>query len=255
MEYQKITNLLDNALNQPSKFRTKHWVEINDGGRGIYNVNSQIKFKTAMLRSNLCNYADAYILGKGTITVANTSVAGAAANNTNKKLILKNCVPFTNHISEINNRQVDNAKDIDIVMPMCNLLEYSNNCSKTSGSLWQYCKDIPAVNNNGNIVNFSEANVTDSFNSKSKITGQTDDDGEIDNIEIMVPLKYLSNFWRTLEMPLNNCEVNLILTWSENRVIVSTNVANPGATFTITETKMCVLVVTLSIQDNAKLLT
>ena len=111
-------------------------------------------------------------------------------------------------------------------MPMYNLIEYSKSYSKTSGGLWEYCKDIPAVNNNDNIVDFNGANATDSFNSKAKITGQTDDDGEIDNVEIMVPLKYLSNFWRTLEMLLINCEVNLILTWSANCVIVSTNVAN-----------------------------
>ena len=140
-------------------------------------------------------------------------------------------------------------RDIDIVMPMYNLID-----SKTSGSLWQYCKDIPTVNNNGDIVNFNRANAPNSFNFKAKITGQTDDDGEIDNVEIMVPLKYLSNFWRTLEMPLINCEVNLILTWSANCVIVSTNVANQGATFTITETRLYVPVVTLSTQDNAKLL-
>ena len=140
------------------------------------------------------------------------------------------------------------------IMAMYNLIEYSDNYSKTSGSLWQYCKDIPAVNNNGNIVNFNEANATDSFNSKAKITGQTDDDGEIDNVEIMVPLKYLSNFWRTLEIPLINCEVNLILIWSVNCVIVSTINANKGKTFAITETKLYVPVVTLSTQDNAKLL-
>ena len=122
-------------------------------------------------------------------------------------------------------------------MPMYNLIEYSDNYSKTSGSLWQYCKHIPAVNNNGNIVYFSGDNATDSFNSKAKITGQSDDDGEIDNVEIMVTLKYLSNFWRTLEMSLINCEVILIWTWSSNCVIVSTNVANQTATFTITETK------------------
>ena len=122
-------------------------------------------------------------------------------------------------------------------MPMHNLIEYSNNYSKTSGSLWQYCIDIPAVNNNGNIVNFNDANATDSFHSKAKVTGQTDDNGEIDNAEIMVPLKYLRNFWRTLEMPLIICEVNLILTWSANFFIVATNVANQGATFTITENK------------------
>ena len=232
----------------------KNWVEINDESRGVYNVNSQIKFKTTMLKSSLCDYSDAYILVKGTITVDDTSTAGAAANNTNKKVIFKNCAPFTNCISEINNTQVDNAKDIDIVMPMCNLTEYSNNYSKASGSLWQYCKDIPAVNNNGNIVNFNEANATDSFNSKAKVTGQTDDDGEIDNVEIMVPLKYLSNFWRSLEMALSSCEVNLILTWSANCVIVCTNVAKQCATFIITETNIYVPAVTLSTQDNAKIL-
>ena len=90
-------------------------------------------------------------------------------------------------------------------MPMCNLIEYSDNYSKTSGSLWQYCKEIPAVDNHGDIVNFNGANATDSINFKTKITGQTNDDGRID-VEIMVPLKYLSNFWRTLEMPLINCK-------------------------------------------------
>ena len=103
MEYQKIANLIDdNTLNQPSKFRTKNWIEINDESREAYNVNSQIKFKTTMLKSSLCDYSDVYILAKGIITVNNTAV-GAAANNTNKKVIFKNCAPFTNCISEINN--------------------------------------------------------------------------------------------------------------------------------------------------------
>ena len=131
---------------------------------------------------------------------------------------------------------------------MYNLIGYSNNYLKTCGSLWHYCKDIPAVNKNDDIVNFNEAN-------EAEITGQTDDNGEIDNVEIMIPLKYLSNFWRTLEMPLINCEVNLVLTCSANCVIVSTNVENQGATFTITETKLHVPVVTLSTQGNAKLVT
>ena len=139
-------------------------------------------------------------------------------------------------------------------MPMYNFIEYSNNYSKTSGSLWQYCKDIPAVNNAGNIVDFTATNTTDSFKFKTKITGQTGDDGRIDNVEIMVPLKYLSNFWRTLEMPLINCEVELILNWSANCVIIYTNVNNQVPTFTITETNLYVPVVTLSTQDNAKLL-
>ena len=90
-------------------------------------------------------------------------------------------------------------------MPMYNLIEYSDNYSKTSGSLWQYCKEIPAVNNHDNIVSFDGANATDSFNFKTKINGQTNDNGKID-VEILVPLKYLSNFWRSLEMRLINCE-------------------------------------------------
>ena len=211
MEYQKIANLMDEASNQPSKFKTKNWVEINDESRGTCNVNSQIKFKTTMLKSSICNYSDAYALVKGTITVNNTAAANADANNTNKKVIFKNCAPFTYCISEINNTQVVNAKDIDIVMPMYNLIEYSDNYSKTSGSLWQYCKDIPAADNNNPIINFAENNFTDSFNFKVKITGQTGDVGT-KNVEIMAPLKYLSNFWRTLLMPLINCEINLILT-------------------------------------------
>ena len=173
MEYQKIANLIDEASNQPSKFRTKNWVEINDESRGTYNVNRQIKFKTTMLKSSLRDYSNAYIIVKGTITVNNTAA--------------------------------------------------------------------------------DSFNLTDSFNFKVKITGQTGDDGT-KNVEITVPLKYLSNFWRTLEMPLINCEVNLILTWSSTCVIVSTNNTNQNATFTITNTRLYVPVVTLSTQENAKLL-
>ena len=137
---------------------------------------------------------------------------------------------------------------------MYNLIEYSNNYTKISGSLWQYCKDIPAVNNNGDIFYFNGAIATDSFNLKAKLTGQTDDNGEINDFEMMVPLKYLSNFWRNLEMPLINCEVNVILTWSANYVILHTNVTNEILKFTITETKLYVPVSTLSTNDNATLL-
>ena len=102
MEYQKIRNLLDSSSNQPSKFNTKNWVEINDNSRETYSVNKQISFKTPMLRSSLCDYSDAYILVKGTITVNNTGTA-AAPNNTNKKVIFKNCASFTSSIRKINN--------------------------------------------------------------------------------------------------------------------------------------------------------
>ena len=114
--------------------------------------------------SSLCDYSDAYILVKGNISVNNNAGAGAALNNIGKKVIFKNCAPFTNCISKINNTQIDNAEYIDIVMPMYNLIEYSDNYSKTSGSLWQYCKDIPAVDDNNDIVIFNGANGTDSFN-------------------------------------------------------------------------------------------
>ena len=137
---------------------------------------------------------------------------------------------------------------------MYNLIEYSENYSKTSGSLWQYCKDIPTVNNNGNIVDFTVANATTtSLTFKSKITGQTDNNGRIP-IEPMVPLKYLSNFWRTLEVLFINCDVKLILTWSASCVTINTNVANQLLTFEITDTSIYVPVVTLSTQDNVKLL-
>ena len=224
MEYQKIASLLNNASNKPSKFRTRNWAEINDEARGTYSHNKQIKFKTSILRSSLCDYSDAYLLVKGNITVNNTAPADAAANNTNKKVIFKNCVPFTNCISKINT-QIENAEYIDIVMPMYNLIEHSDNYSKTSGILWQYCKGIPAIDNDGGIVNFNGANATDSFNFKTKITVQTNDD-EIISAEIMVPLKSLTTSWGTLEMPLINCEVELILNWSENCVIIYTDVNN-----------------------------
>ena len=134
MEYQKIANLIDDASNQPSKFRTKNWVEINDESRGTCNVNSQIKFKTTMLKSSLCDYSDAYILVKGTITIAEEGADAAArhADERDKGAAFKNCAPFTNCISEINNTQVNNAKDIDLVMSMYNLIEYSDNYEKTS---------------------------------------------------------------------------------------------------------------------------
>ena len=130
-----------------------------------------------MLRSSSCDYGDAYILVKGNITVNNTAAAGAAADNTNKKLIFKNCAPFTNCISKINNIQIDNAEYIDIIMPVYNLIRYGDNYSKTSGSLWRYCNEIPAVNNNDAIVD-----ATDSFSFKTKITGKTADNNDNSNI-------------------------------------------------------------------------
>ena len=245
MEYQKIANFIDDTSNQPSKFRTRNWVEINDDSRGAYNVNSQIKFNTTMLKSSLCDYSDAYILVKGTITTEGEGADAAArhADERDKGVASKNCAPFTNCISEVNNTQVDNAKDIDIVMPMYNLTEYSDNYAKTSGSLWQYFRDEPDYNN--------DMDESESFKSKIKITGKTPNNGNGKDVEIMVPLKYLSNFWRTHEMPWINCEVNLILTRSSTCVIT---VSNGAGTFAITDKKLYVPVVTLSTQENTKFL-
>ena len=152
MEYQKITNFLDNAPNQPAKFRTKNWAEINDVAHVMYNTNSQIRFKTSMFKSSLCGYSDAYILVSGTVTVPNTETA--VNPNNRKNTLIKNCAPFTECISEINNTQIDNAKVIDIVMPMYNLIDYSDNYSKTSGSLWQYCRHEIFLDNNGATADF-----------------------------------------------------------------------------------------------------
>ena len=193
MEYQKIINLLKNTPNQLSKFRTKSWVEVSDESRGTYIVNSQIKFKTPMLRSSLCYYSDAYILVSVTITVPNKAAVGAIQKNI-KNIIIKSCAPFTNCISDINNTQIDNAKDIDIVMSMYNLIEYSDDYSKTSVSLWQFYRDQPFINDNGGIADFpADNNNSVSFKYKTKIAGRIGVDGT-KNVKIRVPLKYLSNF-------------------------------------------------------------
>ena len=130
--------MLNDASDQPSKLRTRNWVEINDESRGTYTSND-IKLKTTILRPNLCDYADAYILVKGTIIIIGVENDDAAKrlDERNKGVVLKNCAPFTKCISRINNTDADNAQDINIVMPMYNLIEYSDNYPKTSGSLWQ----------------------------------------------------------------------------------------------------------------------
>ena len=132
--------------------KQKSLAQINEEASYTYSPNKQIKFKTAMLRSSLCDYGYAYILVKGNMTVNNTAAEGAFANINNKKVVFKNCAPLTSCISKINNTEVDNAEYIDIVMPMYKLIEYSDNYSKTSGNLWQYCKEIPALNDDGDIL-------------------------------------------------------------------------------------------------------
>ena len=129
MEYQKILKLLDDTTNQPSKLRTRNWIEIDDESQGDYNDdnnndnddNNNIKFKTTLIRSNLFDYSDPYTLVKRTVTVPNTEATGAALSNTNKKVVFKNCAPFTSCITEINITKVNYPEDIDIAMPIYNL--------------------------------------------------------------------------------------------------------------------------------------
>ena len=125
----------------------------------------------------MCDFSNAYILAKGTIAVTNTAAQGAGSNAASKKVIFKKCAPFINCMSRINNLQEDDAHDIDVVMPLYNLMEYSDNYSKTSGILWQYCRAKPALDANGAIIDFTVANsISDTFKIKEKITSETDND-------------------------------------------------------------------------------
>ena len=201
MEYEKIITLSVNTQNEPSKFRTRNWVKINGESRAIYNKDNQIKFRTSMIRSNFCDYSDAYILVSGTITIdgAGEDNNAKGEDERNKGVTFKNCASFTECITNINNTQIDNAKDIDVMMPMYNLIEYSDNYSKTSGSLLKYYRDDP----NDNIAQ------SETFKSKIKVTVKNPADSNTKIVEIVVSLEYLSNFWTTLEMALINCEISL----------------------------------------------
>ena len=164
-----------------------------------------------------------YLL-RGTITVTNTVASGTAVNNTNNKIIFKNCTPFTDCITQMNNTQVDDAQKTDLVIPMYNLIEYNDAYSKTSWSLWQCSGDKPALDNNNNVIGFPvDNNNSIVFKFKQQITGQTGN-GATKDVEIMVPLKYLSTFWRTLEMSLINCEISLQLKWSRNRILLASQI-------------------------------
>ena len=194
------------------------------------------------LKLNLYDYSNAYIFVSGTITITGKEDDDAArrVDGIEKKVIFKNYVSITNCISSINITQIYNAEDIG-VMPMYTLIEYSDNYSKTSENLWKFFKDEP----NGNITG------SGSFKSKIKITEKTCDNGNAKNVEILVPLKYSSDFWRTLEMPLINCDISIDLTWSNKCVISS---AAGEEKFKITDIKPYIPVVPLPAEDNVKLL-
>ena len=246
MENQKIINLLDKIEIDPKHFATKKWYIINDENNINYGINKNtgannpdtIKYDTRVLKSNLCDYAEAYILVDGT-------TRGTGGNN-NTRLALKNCAPFTKCNLEINDEHVDTAENLDIVMPMYNLIEYSDNYQDSSATLYQYKRDEPPEDDA--VANLT-ANNSSSFKYKISLLGDRNVVGGIVrlNVKIVVPLKYLSNYFRSLEMSLNNCKIKLNLTWKKECVL-STDLGD--AVFIINDTKMCGPVVTLSKEDN-----
>ena len=246
MENQKIINLLDKIDTDSKHFATKKWYIINDENNTNYGVNKDtgannpdtIKYDTRVLKPNLCDYAEAYILVDGTIR-------GTGGNN-NTRLALKNCAPFTKCNLEINDEHVDTAENLDITMPMYNLIEYSDNYQDSSATLYQYKRDEPPE---ANAINDLTTDTSSSFKYKVESLGNPVLDGNIAkrSVKVVVPLKYLSNFFRSLEMPLINCKIKLNLTWKKECVL-STDTGD--SVFIINDTKMHVPVVTLSKEDN-----
>ena len=194
MEYQKIINLLDTTSDCVPRFITKKWVEVHDQSNKMYSINKQTRFKTLILQSDLCGYSDPCIVFKGTVTVEGAD----NRDRKNRSLAFKNNAPFISGISKINNVLIDNAEALDIVMPMSNLIEYSKNYEKTTGSLWNYYRDIPT----------DPVTNSESFKCKASITGKTPDNDDDNNntkkVEFSVILKYESSFWKTLNIPLIN---------------------------------------------------
>ena len=212
----------------------KKWYIIDSEAKCNSSTDEEIQFLTRSTESSLCDYSDAYILVTG-----NINVTGGDANT---KVAFKNCAPFKDCRTEINDTFVDYADFINITMPMYNLIEYSDNYSDTSGSLWQFKRDeiegdIDLTVNDQHIPDNS------SYIYLSFITNRN-------GVKIVLPLKYLSNFWRSLEMPLIHCKVELSLKWYENCILSS---AETVATPAITDTKFYAPVVTLKTGDNAKL--
>ena len=246
METQKFANFQGDSDNESLKLATRKWYVINDQNNTVYGEGNEngttVNIKTQVIKSNLCDYSDAYILVIGDIT--------AADSDANTKVAFKNCVPFTKCITHINDKHVDTADDNDIVIPMYNQIECNDNYSDTSGSLWQFKRDESPVTNAENSDNVS-VDISSSFKYKSSFFKPLTDanNGVFKNVKIAVSLKYFSNFWRSLEMPLINCKIHLELNWSKDFVI--STIAD--TTFKITNTKFYVPIVTLSSKDNVKL--
>ena len=236
METENTKNLLNVSGNENLKFATKKWYIIDSESKGNYSHGNQIKFLTKSIESTFCDYSNAYILVTGNII--------ATPNNEATQVPFKNCAPFKDCRTEVNDTFVDYAYFINITMPMYNLIEYSDNYSDTSGSLWNFKRD-EIINNAGE----TNDNNAPSFKHKANIIGNTENNGRKNGVKIAVPLKYLSNFWRSLEMPLINCKVEISLKWIERCLLTVAN----SAIFKRTDAKLYVPIVTLSSEDNVKL--
>ena len=255
MENQKIINLLDKIDTDSKHFATKKWYIINDENNTNYGVDKNtgannpdtIKYDTRELKPNLRDYAEAYILVDGTIIpeAEGAPLAAPLANIANARLTLKNCAPFTKCNLEINDEHVDTAENLDITMPMYNLIEYVDNYQDLPATLYQYKRDEPP----DDIANNFTQNNSTSFDYKIKLLGNPEVANNIArrNVKIVVPLKYLNNFFRSLEMPLINCKIKLNLTWKKE-CILSNQCGD--AVFIINDTKLFVPVVTFSKEDN-----
>ena len=213
-----------------------------------------------MLRSDLCDSSNVYIVLKG-----DTIVTDANNAKINKSVAFKNNARFIKYISKINGVKTDNAEDLDVVMPMYNLIEYSRKYRKITGTLWNYYRDEPSdpLCSNSESLKYKASITGNTYNIGAGEAGYNEDNVGKNETEIAIPLKHLGNFWRALNIPLINCEIEVILTWPKNCVLtdMTANAANnsaivapTGLEFELKETKLYAPVVTLSKENDTKLL-
>ena len=274
MEYQQINNLVGGEGYK--RWQTRQYDVIQDQSNGRYNTSTDIKFDTKMLRSKLSNFAEAYVLVTGTIE------SGTLADNERSHLVFKNCGPFRNCVTKINNTLIEDVESLDVIMPMNNMLEYSQNYAYSSGSDYEFVRDEYSATDDAAgslsilkhraVAGSSEVHRTSpgvAANATADPPVAAVTNTELTGVTIKVPLSYLGNFWRSLEIPLINCDVELNLEWSDKCVFgVKTTTANAtvhtanvvpaaleaSARFKITKTELYVPVVTLSASDNKNLL-
>ena len=261
MESQKIINLLETKDQDDLRFETRNCYIVNDHNNGNYSqgddVRSILKFDTEIVKPFLCDYSDAYILVTGDIKVEN--------GNDGVRVAIKNCHPFTRASFKLHNEQVDTADILDLTMNLYNMLEYSDNYADTTASLYQYKRPEPK-DNNGHVVNLGTALSSFKYqpglvqkqltarNSKN-VPANTDPNfanaNRIwKNIKIVVPLKYISIFFRNLELPLINTKLYMELNWTKYSVLCN---QDHNSIFQITKCELYIPIVTFNTENNNKL--